>query len=100
VLFVRPGPYHQQHFSTSIVDVEAGQLESDERVRRGHITKQGSPLVRWAAVEAVARQRGDTSIRAHHLKVGESRGKQIGRVAAARKLLILVYYGWRATASD
>jgi transposase len=69
--------------------------ESDEKVRRGHITKQGSRLVRWAAVEAVARQRGDTPIRAHHLSVGERRGKQVGRVAAARKLLILVYYGLR-----
>ena len=37
--------------------------ESDEKVRRGHITKQGSRLVRWAAVEAVARQRGATPIR-------------------------------------
>src|SRR5690349_3591418 len=31
--------------------------ESDTTVRRGHITKQGSPLVRRAADEAVARQR-------------------------------------------
>jgi len=69
--------------------------ESDKKVRRGHITKQGSRLVRWAAVEAVSRQRGDTPIRAHHQQVGERRGAQIGRVAAARKLLILVYYGLR-----
>ena len=69
--------------------------ESDEQVRRGHITKQGSRLVRWAAVEAVARQRGATPIRRHHHRVGERRGNQIGRVAAARKLLILVYYGLR-----
>jgi transposase len=69
--------------------------ESDEKVRRGHITKQGSRLVRWAAVEAVARQRGDTPIRRHHHNVGERRGTQIGRVAAARKLLTLVYYGLR-----
>ena len=69
--------------------------ESDEKVRRGHITKQGSRLVRWAAVEAVARQRTDTPIRRHHRNVGERRGTQIGRVAAARKLLILVYYGLR-----
>ncbi|MGH9268355.1 MAG: transposase, partial [Acidimicrobiales bacterium] len=34
--------------------------ESDTTVRRGHITKQGSRLVRWAAVEAVQRQRGGT----------------------------------------
>ena len=66
--------------------------ESDTTVHRGHITKQGSRLVRWAAVEAVARQRGATPIHAHHQRVGERRGKQIGRVAAARKLLILVYY--------
>lgn len=69
--------------------------ESDEKVRRGHITKQGSRLVRWAAVEAVSHQRSATPIRAHHQRVGERRGKQIGRVAAARKLLILVYYGLR-----
>ena len=69
--------------------------ESDLKVRRGHITKQGSRLVRWAAVEAVVRQRGHTTVRAHHRRVAERRGTQIGRVAAARKLLIYVYYGLR-----
>ena len=69
--------------------------ESDEKVQRGHISKQGSRLVRWAAVEAVVRQRGDTPVRRHHHQVGERRGARIGRVAAARKLLILVYYGLR-----
>ncbi|MDA8381101.1 MAG: IS110 family transposase [Actinomycetota bacterium] len=69
--------------------------ESDTTVRRGHITKQGSRLVRWAAVEAVQRQRGATPIRAHHHRVADRRGKNIGRVAAARKLVTLVYYGLR-----
>ena len=69
--------------------------ESVEKVRRGHITKQGSRLVRWAAVEAVTRQRGVTPIRAHHERVADRRGRSIGRVAAARKLLTLVYYGLR-----
>lgn len=69
--------------------------ESDTTVRRGHITKQGSRLVRWAAVEAVQRQRGATPIRAHHHRVADRRGKKIGRVAAARKLITLVYYGLR-----
>jgi len=69
--------------------------ESDEKVRRGHITKQGSRLVRWAAVEAVARQRGPTPIRAFQMRVGDRRGNKIGRVAAARKVLTLVYYGLR-----
>ncbi len=69
--------------------------ESDTTVHRGHISKQGSRLVRWAAVEAVARQRGATAVRAHHHRVAERRGRNIGRVAAARKLLTLVYYGLR-----
>jgi transposase len=28
--------------------------ESDNKVQRGHITRQGSALVRWAAIEAAA----------------------------------------------
>jgi transposase len=65
--------------------------ESDVKVHRGHITKQGSRLVRWAAVEAVSRQRGPTAIAAHHHRVAERRGRNVGRVAAARKLLTLVF---------
>ena len=51
--------------------------------------------MRWAAVEAVGRQRGATPIAVHHHRVAERRGRPIGRVAAARKLLTLVYYGLR-----
>jgi transposase len=69
--------------------------ESDVKVHRGHITKQGSRLVRWAAVEAISHQRGPTPIRAHHHRVADRRGNNIGRVAAARKVLTLVYYGLR-----
>jgi transposase len=70
--------------------------ESDLSLHRGHITKQGSRLVRWAAIEAVGRQRGATPIRDLHHRVAERRGSNgIGRVAAARKLLTLVYYGLR-----
>jgi transposase len=69
--------------------------ESDTTVRRGRITKQGSKLVRWAAVEAVARQRGATKIMRDFHRIAERRGKPIGKVAAARKVLTLVYYGLR-----
>jgi transposase len=69
--------------------------ESDTHVSRGHITKQGSRLVGWAAVEAVGRQRGPTVIARLHHRVSDRRGRPIGRVAAARKLLTLVYYGLR-----
>ncbi len=69
--------------------------ESDTTVRRGHITKQGSRLVRWAAVEAVQRLPHNFKLRADRDRIANSRGRGIGKVAAARKLLTLVYYGLR-----
>ncbi len=69
--------------------------ESDTKVRRGSITKQGSKMVRWAAVEAISRNHGDGKIKADYRRISERRGRNIGRVAAARKLLRLVYYGLR-----
>lgn len=69
--------------------------ESDTKIRRGHITKMGSKLVRWAAVEAATRQRGPSPIRVFQHRVEERRGNKIARVAAARRILTLVYYGLR-----
>jgi len=69
--------------------------ESDTHVSRGHITEQGSRLVRWAAVEAVGRQRGATPVAVVNHRVADRRGRPIGRVAGARKLLTLVYFGLR-----
>jgi transposase len=69
--------------------------ESDTKVRRGSVTKQGSKLVRWAAVEAISRNHGGDKIKADYRRIAERRGRNIGRVAAARKVLRLVYYGLR-----
>ena len=69
--------------------------ESDTKVRRGHITKQGSNLVRWAAIEAVVRYHGGAPIAPTYARIAVRRGAMIARVAAARKLLCLVYYGLR-----
>ncbi len=69
--------------------------ESDTKVIRGSITKQGSALVRWAAIEAVARYRGGAPIRDTYRRIAQRKGNKIARVAAARKLLTLVYYGLR-----
>ena len=68
--------------------------ESDATIRRGHITKQGSKLVRWAAVEAIQRKT-TTKIAADRVQIEARRGPNIAKVAAARKLLTLVYYGLR-----
>ena len=69
--------------------------ESDTVVHRGHITKQGSKLVRWAAIEAVQRQQTTAKISADKDHIEARRGKNIAKVAAARKPLTLVYYGLR-----
>jgi transposase len=69
--------------------------ESDRSVKRGHITKQGSRLVRWAAIEAATRQSGWSPVALHRQRVSARRGNKIGRVAGARKLLTLVFYALR-----
>jgi transposase len=68
--------------------------ESDTKVHRGRMTKQGNRLVRWAAVEAVQRLHGG-AIGATRARLTDKRGANIAKVAAARKLLTLVYYGLR-----
>lgn len=70
-------------------------FESDTKVVRGRVTKQGSRLVRWAAIEAVSKNRGGRRIQADYRRIAERRGKQRARTAAARRLLIYVYYGLR-----
>jgi transposase len=69
--------------------------ESDRKVRRGRITKQGSTLVRWAAVEAVAYGRNGPKLSADYRRIAQRRCTNVARLAVARKLLVLVYYGLR-----
>ena len=69
--------------------------ESDTTVRRGPITKQGSRLVRWAAVESVQILPKTSRVGAIREQVSARRGRSIGVVAAARRQLEFVYYGLR-----
>jgi transposase len=69
--------------------------ESDTTVHRGRITKQGCRLVRWAAVEAVQRTDKHSRLGRVRDQVAQRRGRNIGKVAAARELIELVFYGLR-----
>jgi transposase len=69
--------------------------ESDTHIRRGSITKQGSRLVRWAAVESVQRLPATSKVGQIRDRVGARRGHNIGVVAAARRQLEYVYYALR-----
>ena len=69
--------------------------ESDTHVHRGAITKQGSRLVRWAAVESVKALGPRTVVGGYKHQVADRRGKNIGTVAAARKQVEFVFYALR-----
>jgi transposase len=69
--------------------------ESDTKTVRGSITKQGSKLVRWALIEAVSRYHGGPKLAGDIRRIAERRGTNKARVAVARKVLALVYYGLR-----
>jgi transposase len=72
--------------------------ESDTKVVRGGITKQGSRLLRWALIEAVQHIPAGTGIREARDAIIARRGpkaRNIAKVAAARKLLTCVFYAMR-----
>jgi transposase len=69
--------------------------ESDTHVHRGRITKQGSRLVRWAAIESVQALGPATGAGRLKRRVGDRRGRNIGKTAAARQQLGYVYYALR-----
>jgi transposase len=72
--------------------------ESDTKVSRGHVTKQGSRMLRWALIEAIQRVPADSVTGEVKTAIIARRGKEarsIAKVAAARRLLILVFYGLR-----
>jgi transposase len=80
---------------TSWAGLTPKHRESDLTKHQLDITKQGNKLVRWAAIEAVTGMRGGPKLKADYERIAEHRGKYRARVAVARKLLVLVYYGLR-----
>ena len=72
--------------------------ESGLKAARGHITKQGSPVLRWAVVEAIQHQPAGRPVRGVQDRIIARRGKEaknIAKTAAARHLLAAVFYPMR-----
>src|SRR5262249_26946613 len=69
--------------------------ESDTHVHRGRITKQGSRLVRWAAVESVQTLPKTSLVGQLRDRVADRRGRNIGVGAAAPPQIELVFYALR-----
>lgn len=60
--------------------------------RYGNVTKEGSRWLRWIMVECVhVHIRSDTSITKAYHAIAQSKGKNVAKVAAARRLLMCCY---------
>jgi transposase len=69
---------------------------SDGKARLGHITRQGSPALRWALVEAAQKiTTGSGPLREKFERIAKRRGRKIAKVAVAREILTLSFYGLR-----
>src|SRR5580698_9439183 len=70
--------------------------ESDTRVIRGHVSKQGSRMLRWAVTEAIQRQPAGARPQQVKDAIIARRGpdvRGIAKTAAARIMLTRVFYG-------
>ena len=70
---------------------------SDRTTRRGHVSKEGSALVRWAVVEAVQHQ-CEPAARQVRERIVARRGagsRNIAKIAAAHRMLDIVFYTLR-----
>jgi transposase len=69
---------------------------SADRVRTGHISREGNRLLRWALVIAAAQaERQPGPLRAWVRGIQRRKGKKVARVALARRLAEFVYQVWK-----
>ncbi|MGH2982708.1 MAG: IS110 family transposase [Solirubrobacterales bacterium] len=90
------GRFHTARRLCSWAGMTPTVRSSDQRIRLGHISHQGSPALRWALVEAAQHAaRGGGPLREAYERISKRRGRQVAKVAVARKILTLCYYGLR-----
>jgi transposase len=65
---------------------------SDLTVRHGHISKQGSPYVRWVLNQAAQTAKRHPEFAATYQGIARRRGKKIATIAVARKLLTRAFH--------
>jgi transposase len=85
----------------SYVGLIPSEDSSADRQRLGHISKQGSALLRFLLVEAAqAAARSDPEWRRRYLYLAMRRQKSIAKVAMGRKLAVRLYWMWRNGCED
>ena len=86
------------HLPSSVFVGRVDPQGIDEPDVHGHdtgITKQGSKLLRWSLIEGISRYHGGPHLTGEFRRIAERRGTNKARVAIARKVLTLAYYGLR-----
>jgi len=83
----------------SYLGLVPSEESSGDRRRLGHITKQGSSLLRFLLVEAAqVTVRSDPEWRSKYFHLSMRRGRKIAKIAMARKLAVRLYWmmrkGW------
>jgi transposase len=67
--------------------------QSGNQTKRGHITKQGSRMLRWILVQsAQISHRSDPRFQSLHQRIAARRGNNKATVAVAREMLTIAYY--------
>ena len=80
----------------SYVGLVPEEDSSGERRRLGHISKQGSSILRFFLVEAAqATVRSVPEWRSKFFHLAMRRGRKIAKVAMARRLAVRLYWMWR-----
>ncbi len=80
----------------SYVGLIPAEDSSAGRQRLGHISKQGSTLLRFLLVEAAqAAVRSDPDWKRRYIHLAMRRQKSIAKVAMGRKLAVRLYWMWR-----
>jgi transposase len=84
--------------AASYIGITPRVRASADRLRTGHISKEGNRLLRWVLVLAATQAvRHPGPLRAWFHAVKKRRGKKVARVALARRLAEIVYHVWKHT---
>jgi len=91
-----PERFHRGKQIASHVGLVPLEESSGNRRRLGHITKQGSSMLRFLLVEAAqVTVRSLPEWRSKFFHLALRRGRKIAKVAMTRKLAVHLYWMWR-----
>ena len=76
----------------SYAGLTASVYQSGNKEYYGHITKEGSRMLRWILIQAVMKTvKKPNGLQKFYLKLLQKKGNKVARVASARKLLVYIY---------